>query len=70
MATYRDVQRVVRELCGRSVKTCWIAHVKELNGLPVRRAPNRASAGRRVNPCPLWARPIIEQAMRHLEMLP
>jgi hypothetical protein len=34
MAIYRQIQESVRTRFGQVVKTCWIAHVKELNGLP------------------------------------
>jgi len=36
---------------------------KEMNGLNPRRAPNRFPKATRVNPCPAWARPLIEKAM-------
>jgi len=69
MATYQDIQEDVKQRSGRSVKTCWIAHVKELNGLPLRRAPNRESPTRRVHPCPEWAQSLIEKSMRHFGLL-
>ena len=69
MATYRDIQEDVRARTGRTVKTCWIAHVKELNGLPTREAPNRISATGRVAPCPPEMRPAIEESMRSFGML-
>jgi len=70
MGIYESIKRIVKELHGRHVETCWIAHVKELNGLPVREAPNRASQCERKKPCPEWARPLIEDAMRRLGVLP
>ena len=69
MSTYREIQQKVKQLYGRTVKTCWIAHVKELNGLNPRKAPNRLSSLVRKNPCPQDIRPIIEVAMRQLGML-
>lgn len=36
MATYREIQDDIRSKEGLVVKTCWIAHVKELNGLGTR----------------------------------
>jgi len=69
MATYRDIQEDVRRRCGRAIKTCWIAHVKELNGLDLRLAPNRRSAATRAYPCPPEVRPLIEDSMRRLGML-
>jgi len=69
MATYRDIDNYVREHYGRSVKSCWIAHVKEMNGLKVRQAWNRRSSSRRQEPCPDRFRPMIEEAMRSFRML-
>ncbi len=34
MATYRQIREYVSEQYGYVPKTCWIAHVKELNGSP------------------------------------
>ena len=69
MATYAQIQDDIRKRYGRTVKTCWIAHVKELNGLDLRAAPNRQSATSRVAPCPPEWRPVIEDSMRRLGML-
>jgi len=69
MATYKQIQNDVKKKHGRSVKTCWIAHVKELNGLRPRLAPNRISSRKRENPCPDWAKPLIEDSMRRLGMI-
>ena len=69
MATYKQVQQEVKVRNGISVKTCWIAHVKELNGLAPRNAPNRHSATSRVHPCPDRVRPFIEEAMRRLGVI-
>lgn len=69
MATYREIQADVRGRHGRTVKTCWIAHVKELNGLPLRQAHNRLSKSRRAHPCPPEYRWLIEDSMRRFGML-
>jgi hypothetical protein len=69
MATYQEVLTYVLRQSGRWVHTCWIAHVKELNGLPVRRAWSRSPGRVRVNPCPPWARPLIERAFRRFGLL-
>lgn len=69
MATYRAIQEDIKNRHGRTVKTCWIAHVKELNGLHPRVAPNRHSKAKREVPCPPDMRPIIEASMRRLGML-
>jgi hypothetical protein len=64
MATYAQIQDDIRSRHARVVKTCWIAHIKALNGLPMRKAPNRQSPTSRVHPCPDWARPLIEDSLR------
>jgi len=69
MATYKQIRQYVTENHHRGVETCWIAHVKELNGLRPRVAPNRIDRGTRANPCSNWARPLIEEAMRHFRMI-
>ena len=69
MATYREIQDDVKDRTGRNVKTCWIAHVKAMNGFEMRSAPNRQSPDSRVHPCPPQFRPLIEAAMQRLGML-
>lgn len=68
MATYREIQDWVRQQYGFMPKTCWIAHCKELYGLPVRRAANREGEERKV-PCPPEKRPAIRAAFEHFRML-
>ena len=62
MSTYRDLQFLVKRTHNRVMQSCWIADVKEKNGLPLRSRPS----GRRVKPCPDDWRPVIEDAMRKL----
>ncbi|MCD6119894.1 hypothetical protein J7K50_08690 [bacterium] len=69
MPTYREIVEYVRRNHGRTVNTSWIAHVKELNGLKPRRAPNRIG-DKRANPCPQDVQPLIEEAMQHFGMIP
>lgn len=52
MPTYRDVMREVKISAGFTPKTCWIAHVLELLGVKLSRAPNRISLAERKHPCP------------------
>lgn len=68
MAAYREISDYVRKNYGFAPKSCWIAHVKELSGLPVRRAWNRSSRGRKV-PCPPKKIKPIRAAFRHFGML-
>lgn len=41
MATYKDIQSYIKLNYDCTVKTCWIAHMKSICGLPVRQAYNR-----------------------------
>ncbi len=68
--TYKEIQADIKKSHGRSVKACWIAHVKEMNGLSLKPAPNRASSAPRKYPCPDWAKPLIEEVMRRQGMIP
>lgn len=70
MATYKELQADIQSRQGRVVKTCWIAHVKELNGLSPRQSANRISPSLRKYPCPAEFRPLIEQSMQRFGMLP
>ncbi|WP_175887269.1 hypothetical protein [Burkholderia contaminans] len=65
MATYKDIQIYVKQRHGVVVQTCWVAHVKQLNGLPLR----RTRTAERVKPCPPQWRAPIEEAMRHFGWL-
>jgi hypothetical protein len=63
-ATYNDIITWVRRNRGISVKTCHVAHAKELSGLPLGRASNRQGRSRKV-PCPPEKLPAIQDAFRH-----
>ncbi len=69
MSTYAAIQTYVKQTHGFVPKTCWIAHVKSLHGLPMRTAPNRASPQTRMVPCPPEKRPAIEDALRHFGVI-
>ena len=69
MASYSQIQNYIKEKYGFSVKTCWIAHMKEVCGLPVRMASNRYSPDRRTHPCPDDKQPAIRDAFYHFGML-
>ena len=68
MATYEQIQLWVKENYGYVPKTCWIAHVKEISGLPVKRAHNRIGEARK-NPCPQNKVDSIQQCFRHYGMI-
>ena len=56
--TYRQVIAEVQRRTGRTVKTCWIAEVKNEMGLPTRPAWNRGR-GQGSPPCPVDLKPEI-----------
>ena len=68
MATYNQIDQWVRKNFGYCVKTCWIADVKEICGLQVRKAPNRLSR-KRLNPCPVGKIRSIKAALKHFGMI-
>ena len=67
MATYNEIQALIRRKHGWVPQNCWIAHCKELKGLPLGRANNRSGA--RKKPCPENKRRAIFEAFRHFGML-
>jgi hypothetical protein len=68
MATYEQIQNYVKNNYSYKLKTCWIAHVKELCGLPVRKAWNRKRE-QRIIPCPEDKIEDIKCAFRHFGMI-
>ena len=69
MATYEEIQDYVKSRYGFVPKTCWIAHMKELCGIPVKQAPNRFSITRREVPCPPDKMEAIRNAFRYFGMI-
>jgi hypothetical protein len=67
-ATYQEIQKWVQQEFGFKPKTCWIAHCKEIYGLPLSAAPNRLGE-ERVELCPPDKRPAIKKAFQHFGML-
>lgn len=67
-ATYREIQKWVEQNFGFTPETCWIAHCKEIHGLPLGEAPNRQS-DERANACPPEKRTAIKKAFQHFGML-
>jgi len=59
MGTYKEVQNYTKEKYGFNVKTCWIAHVKEMNGLIDKNID-------RQNPCPNDKVASIKEALQKL----
>lgn len=70
MATYKQIQEYVRREIGKVPKSCWIAHCKELYGLPVRKAYNRQNVHIRQVPCnDPKMKSAIRKAFEHFGML-
>lgn len=69
MATYPDIQHYVMKKYGFVPTTCWIAHAKELCGIPVRKASNRIDPEIRIDPCPEDKLPAIRDAFKFFGMI-
>ena len=69
MATDAEIQKFVQRHHGFIPKTGWIAHVKEVHGIPTLREANRARHDRDVEPCPQEKREAIEEALRHFGVI-
>jgi hypothetical protein len=67
--TYKVIQRWVKDKFGFVPKTCWIAHLKELLGMPVRVAPNRVRLDSRSNPCPEHRKAALFAAFIHFGII-
>jgi hypothetical protein len=68
-ASYKAIQEWVKDRFGFVPKTCWIAHLKELLGLPVRIAPNRMRVDSRSNPCPERRKAALIAAFIHFGLI-
>jgi hypothetical protein len=69
MATSAEIQKFVRRHDGFIPTTGWIAHVKEVHGIPTLREANRVRRGRAIEPCPPEKREAIEEALRHFGVI-
>ena len=69
MATYKEIQNWVRLKHSFLPKTCWIAHCKEIKGLPVKQSHRRSTPGIRQVPCPREKQSAIFEAFHHFRML-
>lgn len=68
--SYYTIDTRFREKHGRSVKPCWIADVKEANGIVLKSMANRVPGFERKHPCPPAIRPHLESVIRELGVLP
>ena len=69
MATYKEIQKYTKEKYNLSVKSCWIADIKNEYGLTTRQAPNRINESIRTNPCPSNKRGMVIDALEHYGMI-
>jgi hypothetical protein len=69
MATYREIQDWVKAEHGYVVKTCWIAHCKEIAGLPLKISHRRYVSNIRQVPCPTEKKQAIMDAFNHFGMV-
>lgn len=69
MATYKEIQGYVKEKYNVSIKTCWIADMKEHHGLNKRVAPNRINEDSKVYPCSEDKKEMITDAFKHFKMI-
>lgn len=65
MPTYPAIQAAIVKAGGAGVKTCWIAHAKELCGIPMRTKRTHP----RKHPCPASALLRILGAFRSFGMI-
>ena len=65
--TYEKAQALYRERHGRTVKSCWIADVKNKCDSPTRKAPNRRGPEPK-HPCPDRIFVKLEKILRELDM--
>ncbi|HUU89488.1 MAG TPA: hypothetical protein VMX17_17275 [Candidatus Glassbacteria bacterium] len=69
MATYQGIRLYVMKKYGFVPTPCWIAHAKELCGIPVRKASNRIDPNKRIDPCPEDKLPAIRNAFKYFGMI-
>jgi hypothetical protein len=69
MATYREIQKYVKDTYAFVPKTYWIAHAKEMLSSPIEVAPNRISLTQRQMTCPTDKLQAIKEAFEHFKML-
>ncbi len=66
--TYKQLQDKYRRQHGRSVKSCWIAHIKRDHGKTLRRAHNRGR-GQAKYLCPPSIYPKLKSIMKQYRVI-
>lgn len=69
MATYKQIQKYIKDNYGYTAKSCWIAHMKEVCGLKPNISPRRYSPESRVHPCPPDKQNDLKEAFKHFKMI-
>ncbi len=69
MGTYKEIQEYIKYNYEITVKTCWIAHMKEECGLKRRDSYNRKDPKKRMYPCPNEKQGIIIEAFKYFNMI-
>ena len=69
MTTYKEIQRYIKRKYRLTVKTCWIAHAKEIYGLNPRVSSRRLDSNKRTNPCPDDKLQMIKDAFEYFKMI-
>ena len=67
MTSYKEIKEFVEKNHGRKIKSGWIAHAKEVYGIPVKKAGNRKEE--RLWPCPKKNLPLIKEAFEYFKMI-
>ncbi len=67
-ATYQEIRKWVLQTYGFEPETCWIAHCKELHGLPAGTTHNRRDE-EPVKPCPPDKQLAITKAFQHFGLI-
>ncbi len=66
--TIKEIQKYCKKHFNVTAKNTYIAHAKELNGIPVLRATNRKS-DKRLWPCPVKMQPLLKIAFIDLGII-
>ena len=69
MATYKQINDWIKSNYDFTVKTCWIAHAKEICDIPVKQSHNRSDPNVRTKPCPNEKLVYIKKAFEHFNMV-
>ena len=67
MVKNEDIKKYVKEKYGFNPKNGWIAHAKEVNGIPIKRSPLRKGA--RKWPCPNNRLDDLKEALTHFGLI-